>query len=378
MKVLHVISGMETGGAELFLERLTLGLASRDFSQTIVALRNAGGAATRLERAGVRVHALHAGPGSAGLKALFSLRSVARESAPDLIQGWLYYGNLGAGLARRIAGIHCPVLWNVRHSLDDWRNETAALRGVIRIGGLCSGSAMRIVYNSESAARQHERIGYPRGKTLVIPNGIDCSRFQPDAGLRHATRRQLGLDADAIVIGMVARFYPVKDHATFLAAARIVQDRIPQSRFLLVGHGTSRDNPAVAALLKKYQLDESALALGERQDTPALLNAMDVHVSSSRAEGFPNAVGEAMACGVPCVVTDVGASRELVGDTGVVVRPGSGQGLAEAIVGIAAQSSLQRQGLGEFARKRIIRRYSMEQCLSAYADLYRSLARTES
>ncbi len=375
MKILHVISGLETGGAELFLERLALGLAYRDFSQTIVALRHAGDAGTRLEREGIHVHALHAGLNPAGLRALFALRSIVREQSPDLIQGWMYHGNLGASLARKLGDRACPVVWNVRHSLDDWCGESAELRIVIRLGGAVSASTEAILFNSRVAADQHVRRGYPAHKARVIPNGVDCNQFRPDADLRRATRQQLGLDAGCVVIGMVARYHPVKDHATFLGAAQIVRARIPHSRFLLVGYGATRDNPALAELLKKGQLDGSVLALGERQDIPALLNALDVYVSSSRAEGFPNAVVEAMACGVPCVVTDVGASRELVGETGIVVRPASEQDLAEAIIGIAAQSSSQRHELGEAARERIIRRYSMEQCISAYADLYASLAR---
>lgn len=374
MKVLHVISGLKTGGAEVFLERLALGLANRDISQTIVALRDAGDAAARLERAGIRVRVLHAGLSPAGLKALFALRSMVREQAPDLIQGWLYYGNLGASLARRLGGARSPVLWNVRHSLDDWRNESTGLRAMVRLSARASAAATRIVYNSAVAARQHERHGYRHDKTLIIPNGVDCNRFRPDAALRHAMRQRLGLDADAITIGMVARFHPVKDHATFLKAAHIVRARVPRSRFLLVGHGTSRDNPALAALLKRHQLDESVLPLGERQDICALLNALDVHVSASRAEGFPNAVGEAMACGVPCVATDVGASRELLGETGELVQPGSQQELAEAIIKVAVQSTSQRHDLGKAARERVIRLYSVEQCILAYADLYESLA----
>lgn len=375
MKVLHVISGLDTGGAELFLERLILGLAPPDFSHAVISLRRMGPVGARLIEMGIPVDALNIGANLFGLNAIAGLRRVVRRETPDLIQGWMYHGNLGASLARRMAGIHCPVTWNIRHSLDDWRGERIRLRAVIRLGGMFSGSATRILYNSTAAARQHEQRGYSRVKTMVINNGIDCSRFHPDAGLRPATRRQLGLDADAVVIGMLARFHPVKDHATLLAAARIVQARIPQSRFLLVGHCTTRDNPALAALLKKYQLNESVLALGKRQDIPALLSAMDVHVSASRAEGFPNAVGEAMACGVPCVVTDVGASRELVGDTGVVVPPGSERELAEAIIEMAAESASQRHDAGKAARERVIRLYSMEQCISTYAGLYASLAR---
>lgn len=372
MKILHVISGLDTGGTELFLERLVTAPALRDFSPVVISLRHPGPVGSRLMRAGLSVHALNAGPGFSGIKAMLALRQLARREAPDLIQGWLYHGNLGASLARRVAGIRCPVLWNIRHSLDDWRNERFGLRATMHIGAKFSGSPARILYNSAAAARQHERLGYRSGKSVVIPNGVDCDQFHVDAELRSATRKRLGLDANVIVIGMLARYHPVKDHATFLGAARLLRARIPQSRFLLVGYGVDRENRGLFDRLKKAQLDTSVIALGERDDIPALLSALDVYVSSSRAEGFPNAVAEAMACGIPCVVTDVGSSRELVGETGIVVPPGSEQILAAAILQLVEQSAAQRCERGRAARERILSLYSSSRCWSAYAALYAS------
>ncbi|HEV2112011.1 MAG TPA: glycosyltransferase [Gammaproteobacteria bacterium] len=373
MKVLHVISGLDTGGAELFLERLALGLAKQEFSQAVVALRHAGAAASRLESAGIPVHVLHAGANLEGLKAAFALRSIVRQQVPDLIQGWLYHGNLGASLMRSLGGA-CPVIWNVRHSLDDWRAETVRLRAVIRLGGVLSASAARILFNSATAARQHQRLGYPAHKALVVPNGFDCQRFRPDAGLRSAARSGLGIGDKTPIIGMVARYSAIKDHGTFLQAARVVADALPQARFLLVGRDVDRGNPALRQLLQTLQLTEKVLAVGERQDMPALLNAMDICVSSSRAEGFPNAVGEAMACGLPCVVTDVGASAELVGDTGRVVPARAPEALASATLDLLNAGSEARSKMGIAARTRILQSYEQTAVVKQYADLYRILA----
>lgn len=374
MKILHVISGLDTGGAELFLERLALGLADQNCNQTIVALRYAGAAAARLERAGIHVHALHAGLNPAGLRALFTLRGLIREQAPDLIQGWLYHGNLGASLARRLGGCACPVVWNVRHSLDGWRQESPVLRGLIRLGSAVSGSAERIVFNSARAVRQHAARGYPEAKSVVIPNGFDCQEFHPDPELRQATRQQLGFEKDAVVIGMVASYRPVKDHVTFLAAARRLLDAVPMARFLLVGKDADSRHPAFRNLLVKHQLTEHVRALGEREDMPALLNAMDLAVSSSWAEGFPNAVGEAMACGVPCVVTDVGASAELVGNTGRVVPARAPEALAAALAEQVQAGQGLRAKLGSAARERIVRNYEQGAIVQRYADFYRTFS----
>ena len=374
MKVLHVISGLDTGGAELFLERLALGLAKQEFSQAVVALRHAGAAASRLESAGIPVHVLHAGLNLDGLKAAFALRSIARRQVPDLIQGWLYHGNLGASLMRHLGGGGCPVIWNIRHSLDDWRAETVRLRAVIRLGGALSASAARILFNSATAARQHQRLGYPAHKALVVPNGFDCQRFRPDAGLRSTARSELGIGDETPIVGMVARYSAIKDHGAFLQAARVVADTLPQARFLLVGKDAGPGNPALRKLLQTLQLTGKVLALGERQDMPALLNAIDICVSSSRAEGFPNAVGEAMACGLPCVVTDVGASAELVGDTGRVVPARAPEILAAAMLGLLNAGSEARSKLGAAARTRILQSYEQTAVVKQYADLYRTLA----
>jgi glycosyltransferase involved in cell wall biosynthesis len=373
VKVLHIISGLDTGGAELFLERLALGLAGHDFNQAVVALRHVGSAGARLEHAGIPVHALHAGPNPAALRALFALRRIVRDRAPNLIQGWMYHGNLGASLARRLGGVSCPVVWNIRHSLDDWRNESTGLKVVIRLGAMMAASADRILFNSRAAVYQHVPRGYPEDKVRVIPNGFDCRRFCPDAELRQTARRQLGFDPGTTVVGLVARYNPIKGHDTFLRAARILTDAAPQVRFLLVGKDVDQRNSALRDFVARLQLDGRVVALGEREDMPALLNAMDICVSSSCAEGFPNAIGEAMACGVPCVATDVGASAELVGDTGRIVPRGTPKALAAALLDLLSSGSVERTKLGTAARERILRNYEQSAIVKQYANFYREL-----
>ncbi|MGA9854001.1 MAG: GT4 family glycosyltransferase PelF [Gammaproteobacteria bacterium] len=373
MKILHLISGLKTGGTELFLERLLQAMDASEFESAVVSLGQIGPVGERLRKRGISVDALRAGFSPAGIVALFKIGKLARRCEPDLIQGWMYHGNLGASLARRVAGRRCPVVWNVRHCLDGWRYETIGLRGLIRLGGRMSGSANKIIFNSTAAARQHERLGFPASKALVIPNGIDCGVYKPEQRARDSLRSRLGFSADSLVVGIVGRYHPVKDHETFLRAARLVISKVPRARFILVGRDITSDNPTLAGLIDTLGLKRQVVLLGEREDVPTIMNAMDIYVCSSWAESFPNVVAEAMACGIPCVVTDVGASAELVDDTGRIAPSGSPDALAAAVLDLLSIDSNQRAHLGASARQRILQFYNHDDIVKQYADLYRRL-----
>lgn len=301
------------------------------------------------------------------------LKALVRQYQPDVIHGWLYHGNLAAYFARRAWPEGCLV-WSIRHSLVHPRHEKTATHLVILWGAKLSRHADQIIYNAQPVATQHARAGYASAKSVVIVNGVDTEKFKPRTEERLRRRKEYGFGNDDLLIGMVGRYHSIKGQDVFVRAAKFVAASNAHVRFVMVGRGLDDGD---MELLKPLAPDLRArfILLGERTDIPAILTMFDILVSASWGEGFPNVVAEAMACGVPCVVTDVGASRDLVGDVGVVVRPGSERELADAIIGIATQSVSQRHELGEAARDRVIRLYSMERCISAYADLYTSLAK---
>ncbi|MGH8278468.1 MAG: glycosyltransferase, partial [Gammaproteobacteria bacterium] len=260
-----------------------------------------------------------------------------------------------------------------RHSLDQWRDEKRLLRGEIRVSGWLAGMPDRIIFNSVRAARQHERLGYPETKVLVIPNGFDLEKFSPNTARRASVRVQLHIEPDAVVLGMIARYHPLKDHANFLRAARVIAGGCSGVRFVLVGRGITAENRVLTDIIRELGLGDRVLLLGERDDVPDLLNACDVYVSSSSSEAFPNAVGEAMSCGISCVVTNAGDSAELVADTGIVVPPKSPERLAEAVLQLIRAGADRRRELGAAARERIRLNYSNKKIAQQYADLYRSV-----
>lgn len=374
MRILHVISGLDWGGGELFCERLLRALDPVRFTQCVVSLRGVGEVGERLRTYGFRVTALNARDVTLPIS-LWRLRGIIRAEEPDIVQGWLYNGNVAASLARILAGAHLPLIWNIRHSLDAWQMEPRGTRLAIRLGGILGRTPTRMVFNSERAVRQHEHYGYRSDKALVIPNGIDVARFHPDERARAGMRAHLGLNESETVIGALGRFHVLKNQTGFLRAARRMLGRRPNLRFVLTGAGVTYDNQCLAQLIRELGLSERVLLLGQVDATAELLNAMDIFVSPSLAEGFPNAVGEAMACGLPCVVTDAGASAELVGDSGIVVPRDAPEALANGILQMIHAGAEHRRALGAAARERIRLNYSMERIAEQYAVLYRSVCK---
>jgi len=214
-RVLHVTSGLSAGGAESMLFNLLSARNQAEFEHSVVTLKDRGFFAHRIESLSVPVHAANMASVWSLPRALWHVRRVASVFDPHVIQGWMYHGNIAALLASRSA----PVVWNIRHSIYDLADEKRMTARVIRLGARLSWRASGIVYNSITSARQHESIGYSAAERIVIPNGFDCERFKPQPSARDRVRRDLGVDEDTVLVGMVARYHPMKDHASFVAAA---------------------------------------------------------------------------------------------------------------------------------------------------------------
>jgi len=373
VRVLHVIGGLGAGGAETMLHKL-LGAMPRDqFDSRVMSLGDAGVFGPKLETSGIPVCCLSLQSLRLGADALWRLIS-DRELAgwrPDVLQGWMYHGNLACQVMSDVGLHNGPVIWNIRQNLDEFGHLKAATRLVIGLGGLLSGRASRVVSNSRSAVDSHSRQGYGRAPWTLIPNGFDLDRFKPDAGARDRVRKQLGITADAFLVGMVARLHPVKGHRVILEAAVRIQDQRPDVHFLLVGRGVEDGCEAFEELRHDLPRSSGIHALGERmEDLPELMAAMDVLVSASFSEAFSNTLGEAMACAVPCVVTDVGDSAWIVGDYGLVVPPGDARALASAILQVAEMEKSKREDWGNQARAWVSRCFSLTAIASQYGKLY--------
>ena len=219
----------------------------------------------------------------------------------------------------------------------------------------------------------YARRGFAAEKLVIIPNGFDLDRFRPDPAARDQVRRQLGLAPDTPLVGLVARYDPMKDHATFLHAAALLARERAEVHFVLCGERVDGGNAALVAQVVSLGLTQRCHLLGPRRDVPRIDAALDVAASSSISEAFPLAVGEAMCCGVPCAVTDVGDCGLIVGPTGRVVPPKDTAALANAWCELLALAPAERSALGLSARRRIQERYSIDAVSERYADLYESV-----
>ncbi len=373
-RVLHVITGLPRGGAEMMLYKLLSRIDRTRFESTVIALREEGPLAERIRELGVGVESLGMGGVLGDLASIAKLRRSLSRFSPHVVQTWLYHADLFGAVAAKLAGSP-PVVWGIRMSDLDPRSIRASTRMIARICARLSRQLpAKIVCCAESGRRWHAALGYDADRMVLIPNGFDVDVFRPDEEVRRSLREELGIAGSSELVGIVARFAPQKDHESFIAAAEQVRSRFPEAHFLLVGQGLDRDNSALAAWIERARIGEQCHLLGSRDDIPRLTAACDVGVSaSSFGEAFPNAIGEAMACGVPCAVTDVGDSAWIVGDTGRVVPPRDPSALATAIGALLALFPDARRELGLAARRRIVENFSIADVVRQYEDLYTEL-----
>jgi glycosyltransferase involved in cell wall biosynthesis len=267
-------------------------------------------------------------------------------------------------------------VWNVRQSNLSRRLNSRSTLIAARLTATVSGwLPAAIVLNAEASVLPHIRLGYPANKLVVIPNGFEIDRFHPDRFVGYTVRGELGIADDAFVVMMVGRFDPQKDHKTFILASAEIARAVPGAEFVLCGAGIDSRNEVLAGWLRDADLEERTHLLGCRHDVERLLQAADVVVQSSVGEGFPNALGEAMACGVPVVATDVGDTRLLVDDAGRLVPSCRPDLLSESVIEVAQLSPPDRLRAGDKGRKRIAAHFSMSTVAERYVALWYSVAR---
>lgn len=373
MRLLHIITGLCTGGAEMMLLKL-LERTSQRFDCHVVSLMSGGEVAERICALGIPIHFLGMTPGGLDLRKFFKLTRLIRRIQPDVVQTWLYHGDLLGGVAARLAGIK-NVCWNIRNSDLSKSTSKKTTHAVVRLSALLSWYVpARILCCSVAARQLHEKIGYCANKILVIPNGFDLVRFVPDASARFAVRNHLKIGDDVPLVGLVGRFDPQKNHQGLIEAFGLLRQRLPSVQMLLVGKGLERENRVLMQWLDSAGVASATHLLGLRSDIPRLMAALDVFaLSSSYGEAFPNVLGEAMSCGIPCVVTDVGDSAAIVGDTGRVVSPANMKSFAEAVEGLLLLSRAEKNKLSIRCRERIATQFEIGQVAGRYEQFYEGL-----
>ncbi len=373
-RVAFVTTGLFRGGAEAMLYKLLAATPSAPGDAMVVSLGPHPPYVEEIEALGVSVISLNFRPPRAMLGPVLRLRRTLARFHPDVVQGWMYHGNIAALLGRPSRQT-TPVLWSIRQTVSDLGNEKPMTARLIRLGARLSGQSHRIIYNSRVSATQHEALGYDPRRTVVIPNGFDTTAFRPDPQARERARKRLGIGSDTVIIGLVARAHAMKDHAGFLRAAAALLREGCEVAFVLVGRGVSVDNPAIAAVLRELDLGSSdrirllheVAPTGVAEVTPAF----DIACSASAwGDAFPNVLGEAMSCGIPCVSTNVGDAAWIVGDCGLVVPPSNPAAMGAALRTLLSMSADERAVLGAMARARVQKEFDINVVAQSYNSLF--------
>jgi len=374
IKVVYIITGLRRHGAETMLAKLLEVTDRSRFQQTVIVLRDKGELGPCIEqRTGVPVIALD-------MKSIFDLprvflriRSILKEEKPEIVQTWLYHADLIGTLAAKAAGSP-RLMWNVRCSNMNFSDYNPTMRLICRLLAYLSNVPDLVISNSMTGQKAHSKLGYRPRAWRHLPNGFDTELFRPNAERAATFRHSLGIDPSTPLIGLPARFDPMKDQNNFLNAAALLMEDHPQARFVLIGRGLTTDNTEIVSQIAEKGLEDRIYLLGERNDMEIVIAGLDiVTLCSAYGEGFPNVLGEALSCGVLCAATDVGDAAAIVGPYGRVVPSRNPEALAAAWREILALSPEAYQELSSQARKHIIEHYSLPAIGRAYAELYTSI-----
>lgn len=372
IRVVHLITGLSTGGAERTLHRLVSGIDLDAFDCSVVSMTDEGDIGPLLRDSGHPVQSLGMRRGLPSPAAFVRLHSILRHERPAILQTWLYHADLLGVVTSRLA--HVPrLVWNIRCSDMDLTRYSLLSRITRRALAMSSRVPDAVVVNSRAGLEAHRQYGYSPRRWELIPNGLDLSLFARDSAGGRALREELGIPAEALVIGTLGRFDAMKDYGTFIRAAVEVRMCHPSVRIVMAGQGMDPANVKLRQMIANAGLQPVVSLLGPRRDVPRVLSAMDVYcLSSAFGEGFPNAIVEAMACEVPAVVTDVGDAAWLVGRD--AVPPQDPPALAAAINDVLSLPESERRAIGVSHRARVEREFGLGRMISAYEALYRDLA----
>ena len=375
MRIIFLARSLQYGGTERQLIELAKGLCEKSHSVKVVEFYSGGALESDLQSAKVTFHSLEKGGRWDVLPFLWRLVRYLKQERPEILYAFLGIPCIISAFLK-IIFLKMKIVWGVRASIVDLSKYDLLSRYAYKLECLLSHFANLIIANSNAGKLYAIDHGFPQD-IEVIPNGVDVERFTPNNSTRQQLREAWNIEKDAFLIGFVGRLDPMKDLHTFLAAASLVASQSGKSTFVCVGKGLTADVPEQRATQEKYGLGNRIIWAGVRDDMPAIYNSLDLLVSSSYGEGFSNVIAEAMACGVPCVVTDVGDSALIVGETGILVPPQSPEALADGVVAMLNKPGFLDGTLKSACRMRIVENFTTERLIENTTVLFNKLLCSE-
>lgn len=374
MKILHIITGLNNGGAEAVLFRLCKYDTKNE--HIVISMMDMGKYGSLLEKENIKVFTLDMPAGKLKIGAIIKLYKLIKKLKPDVVQTWMYHANLIGGFVAKIARIK-KIIWGIHHSnLDESHNKKSTILIAKILAKVSKVIPTTIVYCAEKALEVHKDIGYKCDDMQVIANGYELDMFYPNDTSTDKLRLELNIKKHENIVGFVARFDELKDHDNLLQALQIVKKKKKDFKCLFVGANMIESNETLKKMILKYNLENQILLLGERNDIPNIMNLLDIHILSSYSEAFPNVLCEAMACGTPCITTDVGDAAFIVGDTGWVVPIKDSSALSTSILNALTEKNDSQEnfkGRQMKVRKRIVEKFDILKMIDDYDKIYKGI-----
>ncbi|MDB0016109.1 glycosyltransferase [Alphaproteobacteria bacterium] len=373
MKILFIITGLNLGGAERSLVNTLHGEIGSNNECFVISLHSYGHWGAQLEDIGVPVYSLDIGDKGPRRAKIVTVVKFLINMRFDIIQGWMYHGNIVASIVRFFFSRKAILIWNVRQTLYDIKYEKKTTRLIIFLSKFFSKFVDKVIYNSHLSLTQHQKYGFQRLRSIVIPNAFDPAKISSVRNTINPLRQKLGLKPTDVLIGHVARLHPMKGHNIFVEAAVQILKKYPTTSFVMVGKNVSYKKDSFLSMMSNEHQKRFHF-FDQVDDIYSLMQEFDIFcLSSSWGEGFPNVIAEAMLLEVPCVATDVGDASRIINEASRVVPPGSSHLLAEALINLINCGKVERTRIGWESRRWIIENYHIEYVSRHLHDLYCSL-----
>jgi len=365
-KILHIITGLEQGGAESLLYNILLKGNEIKKKQMVVSLTGPGYYKKLLEDIGVEVLCLNLSKFNF-IKSFFSLAKIIYRF--DTVHCWMYHSNIIGGFFAKLMRTK-NIIWSIHHLSVCKKNLKGKTRLIIYFGALFSKFIpTHCIYVSNSSRLNHEKLGYNKKISNVIYNGVDVDVFRP---IDNISTDVLGGQpkGDSFFLGFIARWDANKDHEMLFKSLSVLKKHDFVFKCFLVGLDMDKRNAELTSLIDYYSLNDVVELLGVRNDIPVIMNILDLHVLSSVSEAFGNVIAESMACGTPCVSTEVGCTKDIIGDTGWLVSVCDHEDMAQKIMAASRFIDKERSDIARNCRDRIICHYNLESVFKKYCNVW--------